>query len=360
MNALLLCLTLAGAVSAADNPAPARRNIRELHAAFVEAVDNSQKQAVLNRIAVTAPDTLTEVRWLFDLFSRFPDPAVRAAVMASLTLLDPKSTRLEQAFIEYLKLPENEAVSFGINGALRLRSQRALPLITEIAKKKFKVKSPGESPLLSGKNAWWAQYEALSALAQWQGAEAYPLLEKKAGEAPRVAELMALYLWKESLPKFAAWANAGGSRAEQAYNGLTADVPFAALRATRPDMIKIMDNRKFDKELRHQIAKKVGFCSNDAEIDALLAQWEASSDQTDRLMISTALFASRNPRTVPWLKKQAVENPNAKLRMGSLIQMGTILPAAEHRPLVEWAAAHDADEDNRRAAADMLKAPPTP
>lgn len=357
MNTLLLCLTLAGAVSAANAPVPARSNIQELHALFVEAVDNSQKQLVLNQISVTAPTTLAEVRWLFDIFVRFPDPAVRTAVMASLNLLDPKSIRLEQAFIEYLQLPENEAVTFGINGALRLRSQRALPLITEIAKRKFKVKSPGESPLLSRKNAWWAQYEALSALAQWQGVEALPLLEKKANEAPGVARLMARYLWKESLPKIIEWANAGGRQEEKAHNALTADVPLSALRATRAEMLKILNDGKADRELRHQLAIKVGLSSEDSEIDEILAQLETFKDPQTKLIFTTALFASRNPRTVPWLKKQAAENPDPKLRLGSLLQLSPMLPPAEHHSLVQWVAAHDADEENRRTAADMLKTP---
>ncbi len=356
MNILVLGLALAGAVWAVDRPA----NIHELHEDFVEAVDNSQKQLVLDRIAVTTPETMMEVRWLFDLFSRFPDPAVRATVMASLSRLDPKSAALEPAFIEYLKLPESEAVIFGINGALRLRSQRALPLITEIAKKKFKVKSPGESPVLSDKNAWWVQYDALSALAQWQGPQAYPLLEKKADEAPGVARLMALFLWKESLPQIAAWADAGGSQEEKAHEALAADVPLSALRATRPDMLKILNDSKSDKELRHQIAIKVGSSSTDPEIDELLAQWQTAQDPTAKLMIATALFASRSSRTVPWLKKQAAENPDAKLRLGSLIQLGPMLGTTERKTLLEQAAAHDADEETRKTAADMLQTPSAP
>ena len=360
MKTLWLCLTLAGTVSAADNPAPPRRGIQELHASFVEAVDNSQKQAVLAQIAITPPENLAEVRWLFDLFVRFPDPTVRAAVMASTNLLDQKNIGLEQSFIEYLKLPENEAVIFGINGALRLRSQRALPLIIEIAQRKFKVKSPGESPLLSNKNAWWTQYEALSALAQWQGTQALPLIEKKTDEAPGVARLMALYLWKESLPKITEWANAGGRQEEKAHNALTADIPLSALRATRADMLKILKDAKADKELRHQLAIKVGLSSADPDIDDLIGQWKAATDPDTKLMFSTALFASRNARTVPWLKKQAVENLDPKLRMGSLVQLGSMIPAAEHQALVQWTALHDEDEENRRLAADMVKTPAAP
>ena len=354
-----LSLTLGGGGAATDIPTP-RRNIGELHAQFVESIEDGLRRAALDEITRTPPDSMRDVKWLFDLFMRFPEPAVRDAVMASIRLLDDRSAHLEPAFIEYIKLPESEAKVFGINGALRLRVPRALPLITEIARRRFSVKSPGETPVLSDRNAWWAQYEALSALAQWQGAKVLPLLRRKAGEAPSVARLMALNLWKESLPQIVSWANSGGSGAEKAHEALTANVPIPDLRATRAEMLKIVRDRKSDSDLRHQLALKVGFCSTDEEIDALLAEQEASPDPQTRLMLSAALFASRNPRTIPWLKKVALENPDPKTRIGALLQLRLMLPPAEHRALVEQAAARDPDPDNRQTAGEMLKAPPAP
>jgi hypothetical protein len=259
--------------------------------------------------------------------------------------------------MEYLKLSQSEERIFGINGAFRLRSQRALPLIQEIAQRRFNAKSPGETPILSDKNLWWTQYEALSALAQWQGLQVLPLLRRRAEEAPTVARLMALYLWKESLPDIVKWADSRGSGKEIAHEALTANVPSSALRATRSEMLRILRDPRSDRELRHQLALKVGTSSTPEEIDSLLAEQSAVKDAETRLTFSAALFASRSPKTVPWLKKLATEDPDPQTRIGALLQLRLLLPAAEARPLLEAAAAHDPDAENRQYAGEMLKAP---
>jgi hypothetical protein len=40
------------------------------------------------------------------------------------------------------------------------------------------------------------------------------------------------------------------------------------------------------------------------------------------------------------------------------MQLRLLLPAAEVRPLLEAAASHDPDADNRQSAGELLKAPP--
>ncbi|HAM35348.1 MAG TPA: hypothetical protein DEB40_11210 [Elusimicrobia bacterium] len=341
-------------------PAAVRRDIGGLHDQFVESVDSAHKKEALAEIARTPPRSPRDVKWLFDLFMRFPEPSVRDAVLSSVSCLDEASSDLEPAFFEYLKLPESEAVLFGIHGALRLRASRALPIITKIARRRFAYKSPSETPIQAERNQWWAQYEALSALAQWQGAKALPLLTSQAGRAPAVARLMALYLWPESLPQIARWANSGSSKAQIAYEALAADVPLPALRAARPDMLDILRDRKADRELRHQIAIKVGRCSSDEAIPALIEEWRAGDDPETKLMFATALFASVNAQTIPWLKQQVQECPNPRTRIGALLQLGRMVPAAEHRRLIEWFVAHEPDADNRQEAAAFLKAPPSP
>jgi len=370
---LILSLAWAGAAPLpAAPPAPAassptivlegarpRPNLLELHARFVEATDEPTRRSVLELLARTPPETNRDVESIFDLFMRFTEPPVRKAVMSSLRLMDPGSQRLETTFISYLELPENEAKIFGINGALRLRSRRALPLIEKLAQQRFSHKSPGETPVLADRNTWWAQFEALSALAQWQGAEVLPLLRRKADEAPAVARLLGLYLWPQALPDIVKWASASGpAAAEKAHEAFNADVPQADLRATRARLVGLMNDPRSKRELRHQAALKVGLCSTPEEVDALLAQEAAAANPETRLMLRAALFATRNPRTVAWLKKLAADDPEAKTRLGALIQLRLLLPAAEVRPLLEAAAARDADPDNRETTAEMLKAPP--
>jgi hypothetical protein len=357
---LSLCLAASAAAKAASTvlESAQRSTLVELHDRFVESIEDASRRAALEEISRTHPQTMGDIKSLFDLFMRFPQPAVRDAVMSSVRLLGPDDSGLDPAFLEYLKLPESETRIFGINGAFRLRSLRALPLIQDIAQRRFTFKNPGEAPVLSDKNVWWTQYEALSALAQWQGAQALPLLRRKAAEAPAVARLMAMYLWKESLPDIIKWAGSSGSEAESAHEALTADVPLPALRETRADMLRILRDPRSDRELRHQLAIKVGISSTPEEIDSLLAEEAAVQDPQTRLTLSAALFASRNPKTIPWLKKLSVEDPNPQTRLGSLMQLRLLLPPAEARPLLEAAAAHDQDSGNRQSANDMLKAPP--
>jgi hypothetical protein len=183
-------------------------------------------------------------------------------------------------------------------------------------------------------------------------------LRRKAAEAPAVARLMAMYLWKESLPDIVKWAGSRGAGKEIAHEALTADISLSALRESRAEMLSILRDRKSDRELRHQLALKVGASSTPEEIDALLAEQASAKDPETRLTFSAALFASRSPKTVPWLKKVCTEDPDPKIRLGGLMQLRLLLPPAEVRPFLEAAAAKDPDPENRQSAGEMLKAPP--
>jgi hypothetical protein len=336
-------------------PRMRRRGVGELREAFVSAIEDAPRRAALEELARTPPESLRDVSSLFDLYSRFSQSGAREAVMSSLDRLDERSAALEPAFVEYIKLKESDANIFGIRGALRLRAPRALPLIRKFAERRFEYRSPGESPVLSDKNAWWAHYEALAALAQWQGAQALPLLRKKAAEAPMVARLMALHAWKDSLPDIIKWS--GGNRAakERAHEALTAEVSVPALRQTRARMLAVLRDPKAERELRHQLSLKVGICSTPEEIDELLTEEAAAKNPETRLSLRAALFASRSPKTVPWLKSLSARDPDPKMRMGALLQLRLLLSPAELRPLLEETAAKDPDPDNRQSAESLLR-----
>jgi hypothetical protein len=166
---------------------------------------------------------------------------------------------------------------------------------------------------------------------------------------------MALHLWKESLPDIVKWSGGKGAAKERAHEALTAEVPVSALRQTRARMLAILRDPKADRELRHQFALKTGICSTPEEIDELLAEEASAGNPEIRLSLRAALFASRSPRTVPWLKSLAAHDPDPKMRMGALLQLRLLLSPAELHPLLDAAAAKDPDPDNRQSAEGLLK-----
>lgn len=360
-------LGLAGAALLWASPAwaqmrapPMPPGIVDLHDAFIETIDAAQKQRALTQLSRTPPLTQRDVQALFDLFMRFPEQSVRQAALDSLGLLDQKNVHLEPLFLRYLEEPDAEAVLFGIKGTLRLRSPVALPLIQKLAKRPFAFESPQDTPILAEKNAWWVQYEALAALAQWEKAKALPLLSKKASEAPSVARIMASWLWKDSLPLLARWtASSRGRNRRKAQEGFAAEVPVPVLREAMPEMLKILRDPKADKELRHQLAIKVGLASTPEEVGALLREYESLKDPQTRLMLSAALFASRDPQVLPLLVQHAKEHADPRIRAGALVQLKDMLPPAQHRALLEWSAQKDPDPDNRQDAARQLREPLT-
>ena len=175
MRALLLLLLAAAARAQLTTPPP---SVTQLHDSFLEAVDEQRKAELVEAISTTAPASNRDIQALFDLFMRYPDERVRRGVLASLQLTNPRSPSLEDQFLRYLSEPEPDAVMFGIKGSLRIKAPAALPIITKLARKPFAFRSPHDTPLLSDKNAWWVQYQALEALAQWEGEAALPLLRQ--------------------------------------------------------------------------------------------------------------------------------------------------------------------------------------
>jgi hypothetical protein len=355
MNAaILIAFTLAGPARCLEAAAP--RSLTVIHDRFIEAVETADRKAALNELSQTPPASLPELKAIFDIFMRFPEKPVREAVLSALRRMQGDRWNLESGLIEYLKLPESEAQIFAMTGLLRLRSPRALPLITDVARRKLRFKSPGEAPLLAERNAWWATYEALSTLAQWEGPKTLALLLKKTDEAPATARIAASFLWKDTLPEIIRWSGSGRLDREKAQEALAAEVPLADLRATRPQMLKAVMDRNSPRELRHQLALKIGFCAEPADIEDLLARERSAVDSEARLMLAAALFASRSPLTVPWLKETALKSPEPKTRIGALLQLREMLPGKELKPLAEEFSSKDPDAFNRESAADMIKA----
>lgn len=273
---------------------------------FLAALDDAERSRLLDAIAATPPVSAQDVAALFDLFSRFPDPGLRRKVMESVARLHPDMPQLEPLMVTYLSQEEAEAQLFGINGAFRLRSRQALPYVRKIAQKPLKAPSPNSVNALAERNAWWTQYEALSALAQWEGDKAYSLLKEKTRESPDVARLLGRFYWKKTWPDLKRWAvSAAPDDAQRAVEAAGAAIEPAEAKATREEMLSVVRDPKADAEVRHRLALKVGAVSDDAQTEALIQAHDAAPDDRTRLIWAAAVFQSPSDKAVPLLARYA-------------------------------------------------------
>jgi hypothetical protein len=330
-------------------------SVRQLHVRFVETVDNAAKQKVLDELARTPPVTQYDVEALYDLFMRFQDDSVRSAALASLQLMSPGNIGAEPLVLRCLGDQEADSMLFGLKAALRLRTPAALPLVKKIAERRFKQPTAMDAAVIAERNAWWAQYEALAVLAQWEGEEALPLIRKKSREAAGVARLLGTYFWQQELPEIVAWSRGGSSDKARAYAAAVAPAPGAALRASREPMMAVVRDVHADGELRHQLALKIGASSAPEEIGALLREYESASDDFTKKLWAAAAFVTRDPQVVPLLTKFSREDPQPLVRLGARFQLRDMLPPSDYRAVLEWAAKNEPDAQNRELAARELK-----
>lgn len=329
--ALLLC-----APARSSETAYPGQSVTVLKDHFIEATSGSDKKKVLDQIAKTAPVSGQDVAQLFDLFSRFTDAYTRDCVMASLSLIAPGSPHLEPIFMTYLRQPEPEAQLFGINGAFRLRARAALPMIRTIAERKFSASAVTENNMMSERNSWWTQYEALSALAQWEPEKSLSLLEKKGLESAKVGTLLGRYYWKQTLPKLRAWSSSGNLIAsEKAGLAVAAPISLEDARATRAQMFVLLRDPKVDLEIRHHMALKIGASSTDEEAEVLLKEHDAAATESERLFWISAAFSSRSPKIIPLLVLYARQTTDERMRQGAITQLTDMVGEAEARSLIE-------------------------
>ena len=289
---------------------------------FIEATEEPARVKLLEQISATPPVSAQDVSALFDLFSRFSDPELRKKVMDSLALINPSSPQLEPLFISYLNQPEPETQLFGINGAFHLRSRQGLPLVRKIAARKFEAADASSITLLSQRNAWWTQFEALSALSQWQGEKVLPLLREKANESAAVGRLLGHFFWRQTFPDLKAWAESTDVNVrEKAVQAAGAQIEVAEARATRDGMLEIVRDPKADEEVRHRLALKVGVCSTDAEVEALAAEHDKAKDDKMRMLLVGAVAYSRSPKAVPLLVRYARDSTDEIIRKGARAEL---------------------------------------
>ena len=317
----------------------------------LHAVSDAERTRALGELSQVAPQSLDDVRRLFDLFMRMPDPGVRSAVMASIERLTPASARqLEAGFAEYVKVSEPEARVFGMRGLARLKSPVGSAYIRDLAKGKFSKPTPEELELPSERDAWHVKFEALATLAAVEGPKAKSLVASHVERVPRVARIYAAHYWSDALAKLTQW------KPDQRAEALRASVPFEDLKKTRAQMLAVVGNPKAPRDLRHELALKVGIVSEPAEVKQLLDEHAAAKDPDTKLFLLAALYATRDPQTVPLLREQALKNPDARTRLGTLVQLTDMLPPAESKRLLEEAAKTDPDPENKEEIVRLLKA----
>ena len=322
-------------ITAAAAPVPGA-SVTVLKDSFIEATSGSERAKILDRIAKTAPLSGQDVANLFDLFSRFTDAYTRDSVMASLTRLTPGNPQLEPMFITYLRQPEPEAQLFGVNGAFRLRSRAALPMIKAIAERKFGASSVTENNMMSERNFWWTQYEALSVLAQWEPEKSQSLLERKGRESAKVGALLGRYYWKQTLPKLRAWSTVSDVLSnERAALAAKAPIDLSDARATRDQMMALFRDPTIDTEIRHALALKIGTSSTDEEAEALIKGHDAATNDVERMFWATAVFSTRSPKIIPVLVRYARQTTEETMRSGATSQLIDMVGEAEAHRLID-------------------------
>lgn len=309
--------------SSAAAPAPvAAPSVALLKERFLAATDDASRQSALDELSRTTPVSGRDVSALFDLFSRFSEPALRRKVMDSLARLQPDNPQLEPLFITYLQQSEPESRLFGVNGAFRLRSREALPLVRKIASKKLSRSSASAVNALSERNEYWTQYEALSALAQWEPERTLKLLREKAQQSPAMARLLGQHYWRTVFPDLRKWAVSSDlDDRERAVEASGAPISPADARATRDGMLALVRDANADDEVRHRLALKVGACSSDEEVDALTSEHDRAKDDKTRLLLAAAVFAAHSPRSVPLLARYAKDAPDDQMRAGARVEL---------------------------------------
>ncbi len=275
--------------------------------------------------------------------------------MSSLSLLKGPNHDLASVFLSYLSHKDPQILMFAIQGAFQLRSQRALPLIEKIAKSKFKFSSLEQATLLRDKQMWTAQYEALDALALWQGEKAFKLIVDQAEKAPSVARILAVRFWDKTVPLMVDWSKSGSAaKRAMADEAAATDIPISILEKSYDPMLAIVENNKLPNGLRHQLAIKVGICANEDQIKNLIQKYQTLTDENERTMLETALFASRSHQVIPILVHYAKTNPDPLRRMNARFELKELMDPAEYRSFLKWVSKNDPDSQNRKEASREL------
>ncbi len=356
MKALVIATALLAPVPSAFAASTETASLLDLHDRFVGATKDLERLRILEQISRSTPTSLADVSAVYDLFMRFRNPYVFDAALKAVSLTRPNG-RLGALFIDYMKQDDPLSVFFGIKGAMRLRDPRALPVIEAIARRPFAFSSPAAASVPADKNQWWAQYQALVALAEWEGKKSWPLLKEKAHEAPRVARIMSRYFWKDSFSLFRSWMNSWFAlRRRISEEGFSGYIPCSEFRQTWDAALRLFRRRRVPKEIQASLAIEIGLGATDAELAPFEADYHASQDPSRRLIDADVLFSARRPAVIPFLKEYAKTNPDPDQRAAAVGELAELLAPKDLQELLKWVVVNDPDPDNRQTAAGELRA----
>jgi hypothetical protein len=79
---------------------------------------------------------------------------------------------------------------------------------------------------------------------------------------------------------------------------------------------------------------KVGACSNDAEVAALIAEHDAAKDAKMRLLLMAAISYSRSPKAVPLLVRYARDSTDDILRRGARLELVDLVGEEQAKALL--------------------------
>jgi len=355
-----------GRLNAADpserGPAPvipADAKITELVRRCKESFHPDEKLQALSRLAELKPERVDELRALMDLYDR--DLTSRTQIERSLARLSPADRRLAPFFTEILGMEEEPSlILFALIGIDRLQPPEALPFVEKTAGTPFEAPRPDMAAGPAGAQKWAIRFRCLQILARWKGTAALPLILKRAQETPLAAALVGRGFWEPAFDRIVRWSDskdpADRALSDAAWN---ADTPREALLRTKPALWKLVLDPRRGPETRHQAAIKLGICADEGDVDRLLKARTDAKKEADRLVYTTAIFASRSPKAVPILVEFAKTHPDPLSRAGVLEQLREMMKPEEFRALLRWVVANDKDEENRRHARQLMRSTPS-
>jgi len=335
-------------------PIPKDAAIGDIVPRYLEAFYPEEKVAALQKLAMLKPRTVRDMQALMALNNK-DDAGAAAGIAASLGRLTAQDQHFAPFLMSLLRVDEPKIRMFALAGIERVRPEEALEILYKEAKTPFKERRLRGVQGRERAGEWLSRFHCLRILALWEGEKVLPLLYKRAKEAPRVGSLIAGHFWVRSFDDILRWSESRRqNNRELGLEAWRAAVPKEALRITRGRLLDLTLDRKKRDETRHQAAVKLGLSSNEDEVGLLLEKRSAAADKKTRVLLETAIFASRSKKAVPLLIDYVKKHEDPLSRGGALAQLGDLMPRPEFETLLRWVAEHDPDMENRRDAIRRL------
>ncbi len=330
--------------------------ISELYKLYKESFEPDEQAFILETVSSRPPETARDIQSLLSFFLRNDTSAKEAAEASLQKLSQSRDASFAPYFLNLLNDENSKLRLFALIGINRLRPNEALETLYEMAKEPFKIAQPSLKTAPRPAEEWRTQLVALNVLADWQGEKALNLLLKRAKEAPIVAKLASTHCWEATLPKLIKWSHSKKDiNRELSKFGWQANPPIAALKATIETLWKVLKSSRYDREIRHQAALKLGFAAAKQDVDRLLDLRSKAGNNKEKVLFEAALFASHDPRIIPILNDYVLNHPEPQSRAGALSQLSEMLEPEEYTKILIEMANNDPNQSNRDRAKKTLE-----